>query len=314
MRVRAIFLCLGLLVTLASCSGGRDVPVVRDYTSANPTHDVRPQSVVGRCPPYDPSCVGGGGGGEIIPPCSITSQTVAISPTDTSRTEIGVGEQVTLSSSNADSWSITTNDGSTLNSASGSPVTLTAGATYGTASVTASDTSGNCKPFTKTYTIDSQTASSYVTASGVYHHQNIADIGMYSDVYLAPDTVSFQWLYYREQQATFSANGSWICENGLGHETALTSVAVGSDYPGFGSKVDAQDWDFSGSCTGNQIQTSTETVYIPTQYALASDSAIWYSITTVTQSATEDASGNLNLTKTGGASVSTSVSSATSGF
>lgn len=57
-------LCVAMLITLASCSGsGGTVPVVRDYTKGNPTHNVQPQSVVERCPPYDSSCKAGGGGG-----------------------------------------------------------------------------------------------------------------------------------------------------------------------------------------------------------------------------------------------------------
>lgn len=62
MRFVSRFLCLMLVITFASC-GGSATPVVRDYTSGNPARNVHPQSVVGRCPPDDPSCVGSGGGG-----------------------------------------------------------------------------------------------------------------------------------------------------------------------------------------------------------------------------------------------------------
>lgn len=61
MKVLSRLLSIGLFIALVSCSGG-SVPTVRDYTNGNPTHNVRPQSVVGRCPPNQPNCVGGGHG------------------------------------------------------------------------------------------------------------------------------------------------------------------------------------------------------------------------------------------------------------
>lgn len=45
----------------------RTVPVVRDYTNGNPSHNVNPQSVIARCPPDQPNRVGGGGGGGTDP-------------------------------------------------------------------------------------------------------------------------------------------------------------------------------------------------------------------------------------------------------
>lgn len=49
MRRIARLLCITLFVAITSCSGS-SVPVVRDYTSSNPTHSVHPQSVIGKCP------------------------------------------------------------------------------------------------------------------------------------------------------------------------------------------------------------------------------------------------------------------------
>lgn len=62
MRVLVKLACLALFVAFVSCSGN-SVPTVRDYTSANPTRNVNPQSVIARCPPNQYPCVGGGGGG-----------------------------------------------------------------------------------------------------------------------------------------------------------------------------------------------------------------------------------------------------------
>jgi hypothetical protein len=62
LRLLSRILSLAFLIALASCSGGA-VPNVHDYTSGTPTRHVNPQSVVARCPPDQPNCVGGGGGG-----------------------------------------------------------------------------------------------------------------------------------------------------------------------------------------------------------------------------------------------------------
>jgi hypothetical protein len=62
LKIVSKLLCFALFIALASCSGGA-VPVVRDYTSGHPARHVNPQSVVARCPPDEPGCVGGGYGG-----------------------------------------------------------------------------------------------------------------------------------------------------------------------------------------------------------------------------------------------------------
>ena len=54
MRIFAKVLCLSLFVVVASCSAS-SMPTVRDYTSRNPKHNVKPQSVIGLCPPSEPT-------------------------------------------------------------------------------------------------------------------------------------------------------------------------------------------------------------------------------------------------------------------
>jgi hypothetical protein len=171
--------------------------------------------------------------------------------------------------------------------------------------------------------VDAPISTTYYNASGVRHAQGYADIGIISNIYLTPDTVSFQNLWWQEVDAAVSASGAicqsngqcgaWWCENGQSHLGYPTPppLAVGADVSGYGSQVEAQDQDYSGACSGTQIQSSSESVSIPTQYSVYSNGFGWQNINTVTMAVNEDSSGNLTLTKDH-VSASSAVNNATS--
>ncbi|MGD0969737.1 MAG: hypothetical protein ABR949_15810 [Candidatus Aquilonibacter sp.] len=224
----------------------------------------------------------------------MSSQTFATEPTDTGRTTIGVGEVVTITTTGE---SLSASGDGTLSGGS-SPATLTAGATGGTVTVSTPGRYQVCLANSLTFSVIPPSAVLYSAADGnVFHTQNTANIGVLGNVYLQPDTVSFQYVQYEEVIANFTASGAWSCINGMPHTGASVPVQIGADVPGYGSELAGgyQDEAYSGSCTGNQTQASSESVTYPGQYTL--NGGTFYPIMTITQTATETAAGAMTITK-----------------
>src|SRR5581483_5992928 len=152
----------------------------------------------------------------------------------------------------------------------------------------------------------------YEKASGIYHLVNIANIGINSNVYLEPSTVSFMNTWFEETQEKFVANGSWICQLGQNHEPSAQPSEAGSTVSTYGTNIQALDNEYTGSCSGNQIQQSSEFVSIPTNYSL-SKTGPWNSISSVYQNANETSAGLMTLTKDD-ANATKSVTDSTSGY
>jgi hypothetical protein len=250
-------------------------------------------------------CSGRGSGG----PCDISSQTVATVPTDTSRTTIGVGEQVKITTTG---FSLSASGDGTLNTSS-SPATLTAGAEAGTVTVSTAGRGTTCSANSITFDVIAPSGSEYYRTGGIAHDYSFADIGIESNIFLAPDTVSFQFLTWEEVQsyASTNLNGSWGCLEGKPHNPG-PAVAVGTDVIGQGSKVNTTDRAYTGSCSGvSQFLNSTLSWEIPTQYELTSGSS-WYQINTVAQTASDTTAGALTMTKDDHSTGNTTVNSATS--
>jgi len=242
------------------------------------------------------------------PPCEISSQTFATVPTDRSRTTIGVNEQVTVSSG-----------GCTL-SASGDGTwqgtgytgTLTAGPTSGTVTVTASH--ADMTSASIVFTVIQPSGILYARVNGIRHTQGRPDVGMQEDLYLQPDSVSFQGLYQKELDDTGSATGAWACFNGQGHNPNPNPASVGADIVGYGSKVSAVDSAYSGDCGYNApFAASVNQDNIPDVYLTSPTEPSPPPFTTVLQAANLNSSGTLMMTK-GAASASTTVGSPTSNY
>lgn len=278
---------------------------LRGRRSAPAQLQVTPQSL---CIWQNGHWVCSGGGGSTPAPCDITSQTYATVPANTSRTTIGVGEQVKITTSGL---GLSASGDGTLNGST-SPATLTAGAEAGTVTVSTGARGKICTANSLTFDVVSPSATLYYRTGGIAHSYSFADIGIKSNIYLSPDTVSFQNLSWEEVQAYYSANGTWACLQGLGHNPG-GQTTVGTDVIGYGSQVNATDTAYSGNCSGvSQFQNSTETVNIPTQYMLTSGSS-WYQIGTVAQTATDTTAGALSMTKDH-SNGSTTVNSASSNY
>lgn len=127
------------------------------------------------------------------------------------------------------------------------------------------------------------------------HLKGYADIGFNSDVYLYPDSVSFEALSQREEDATTTANnpGDWWCTAGTlvaypGQPMTFTVV------PGRGTLYSRTDNAYTGTCPGSQFLNSVQTTNIPTQYSLTGN---WRTFGSVTQQATGNTAGSLTLSK-----------------
>lgn len=295
-----------LVSALASCSArGPAPPLVNDYRTTSPPVRITPQSVC----VYQNGIMMCGDGGGSNSPCEIDIQEVATTPLDRGRLTIGVGEQVDVTVP-AGGEVFVSGDGSA--NSSYSPVTVTANATSGTITVSSSDRGKICSKNTVSLNVITPSSVYYAESSGPYHTVGQANIGMYSNVYVGPDSVSFQFAHFSEAMAYFVGSGSWLCQTNQPHEGSVGDYPLGAVVPGYGTQVNGyQDWAYTGACGGNQIQASNMSVTIPTQYRLATEcSTCWHNIGSVVQSATETAAGVLSISKDH-ATVSSAVNNAT---
>lgn len=203
---------------------------------------------------------------------SITSQTVATHPSDRSRLTVGVGEQVklTFSGSSAD-WSISGGEGT---------VTPTGKTSIYTASITpATETIEAVDPVTHaeaSITFDVIAPSGLlferVKGTDVHHHKGWPDIGFSAKVYLQPDTVSFENIGVREQDATYSATGYYAWMDGQSHNPQKEPELVTSLVTGKGWLLSQDDDVWSGREPATPpFAPGHETVDIPWEYDAAAD-------------------------------------------
>ncbi|MDD5295538.1 MAG: hypothetical protein PHU46_01390 [Rhodocyclaceae bacterium] len=254
----------------------------------------------------EPSPDGSGEGGAVMPcPCAgatITSQTVMTQPPNRARTRLGVGERVRVTYSlGAATWT-KAGDGN-LSSASGATITFTAPNAAGTTTLTA--TGGGCSA-TIAFTIVAP-GSVHMTRlhpHQVEHNQTYANVGMLTNIFLAPDDVNFYRVQFLELEIACTADGVYACQNGHGHGPnpnglgATTQVVSGK-----GTKMDANDHVYSGCCPTPCApwvapQTGREHFAIPWQWRVGAAGA-WHTLTTVHQRVHCDATGGLTASKAG---------------
>lgn len=135
------------------------------------------------------------------------------------------------------------------------------------------------------------------------------------DVFLAPDTVNFYALSWREVNGPFAGTGYYSCQSGNCHCAAcgtdcntigMTSTVVA----GYGTQVNGVDKAYTGYCPASTDTSGTLTITIDTQWT--TDTVVWSTIATPEQqNATLNTDGTMNITK-GGASASCSITDASS--
>jgi len=156
---------------------------------------------------------------------------VFTTPTNLSRTTIGVGEEVDLTACGAPGTVIWTTSDGTVSPTTGASTTLTAPNRKATAIVTASYSGGSC---TLGFSVIEPTAINMLRVL-VKHDYNTATIGMKPHVFVAPDSVNFGAVSVRELSATFLAGGVYTSLNGNEHGTTVSNPSTGQVWTGHGT-------------------------------------------------------------------------------
>jgi hypothetical protein len=233
----------------------------------------------------------------------VTSEAVATAPADRARTTIGVGEEVRLSAtanSGTVSWSC--NGKSSLSALSGASTTLTAHERSETAKVTATDSCG-CK-VTLTFNVVEPSGVQMIRASGtgVWHANGKPSVGIKANIYITPDTVTFENIQISEDNCTSAVTGYFVGSplDGIQHagHGAGHWVSVGAHVAGRGSQLQGQDTVQSGHCGfGTPYSGGTFDWPIPWLFRVGSGAAKKFTI--VHQRFTIDPAGDMTASKAG---------------
>lgn len=236
----------------------------------------------------------------------LTSQTNATAPSNRARTSVGVGERVRLTARGAVgavTWTKTGN--SVLSSSSGSSVTLSADDRAETTTVTARDGACGCTaPLTFRVIEPSGVQMERGSGTGLWHRYGFASVGILNDVFITPDTVSFENIEVSEGDAVGVVTGFFVGTrlDGMHHagHGAGVWVPVGGPIAGHGSHVRGQDTAQSGNCSF-RTPFAPGTFDWPIPWTFRVGTGTPKSFTTVHQRFLIDAAGGMTVTK-GGAS------------
>lgn len=150
---------------------------------------------------------------------AITNETVATDPGPRTRTTIGVGEEVTLTSAaGTTKWKTTAG---TLSAASGVSVTVTAPDTPQDVTVTA----GKAQ-ITFSVIAPTDVLMERYPDTGISHTKDRPDVGMLTTAFLRPDTVNFYNVKHREVDVKAFANGVYKPFDGLGHDASPKTIRM----------------------------------------------------------------------------------------
>jgi len=258
------------------------------------TPDTPDPSTPAICSPDDPGCA--------CTNAQITSETVMTEPPDRTRTDIGVGERVTLTYSLGDAtWTKSSVQGG-LSSDSGASIVFRAPSTPQTVTITA--TGSGCSA-TKVFTIIKPIEARMI-AKDTLHNANTTTIGMHTDIYLAPFNVNFHWVEDMEDEVMAHADGVYACNDNTGHGPKTTpSTYTTHVRRGYGTHGDDQDTVTSGYCNGGTTQgDGTERLRIPNRWRVRGTND-WYNYLPANQACTSTAAGDLTASKAGAVARST---------
>ena len=144
-----------------------------------------------------------------------------------------------------------------------------------------------------------------------YHHRDWPDIGFAAEVYLQPDTVSFENIAVRERDADYSATGYYAWENGQSHGATADPERVESFSPGKGWLLEHHDSIWSGRLPDRAFTPGHETVVIPWEYTAAGNTKAgpFYYFAQVVQNCTFDNDRKTLTASKGATSFTLSISS-----
>lgn len=234
---------------------------------------------------------------------TVISQTVAISPSNRSRTKIGVGEKVRIKVQGATggtTWSITSS--SKLSATSGAIVKLTAHDRAESTTVTATGDCGCKVDITFDVIEPDSIMQERVPGTGIWHTHNIPSVGMKLNIYIKPDTVSFENIEISEDDCAAVVTGyfSGTALDGIRHagHGAGHWAGVGACVAGKGSMVRGQDTVQSGHCDfGKPFSNGTFSWPIPWRFRVGGGASKVFG--TANHIMTINAHGDMTISKAG---------------
>lgn len=230
--------------------------------------------------------------------CTITSETVAVSPPDRTRTKIGVGERVTLTvSGGSATWSV--GAGGTLLTTTGSSVVFAAGDQKASVVVTATTSACACSI---TFQVIPPTSFLMEPVSKKRKHsRGRPDCGFKANMFLLPSDVSFQWIQVRELDDPCVGKGFYLKLDGRTHRKPPGPSAAADVGPvgrgGTPARVNLVDEVYSGD-SGEPVSAGTLVCPSRWEYTLKSVTS-WQPIPAGQQVAEVKASGVCTLKKAG---------------
>ena len=247
----------------------------------------------------DPSCGGTGtstnsGSFNVV---DIQHVCVFTTPTNLSRTTIGVGEQVALTACGAPGTVTWSTSAGTVSPTSGSTTTLTAPGNAATATVTVNYSGGSC---TLGFSVIEPSGVNMVT-NGLRHAISRPDIGFHAVVYIAPDSVNFGAIYIKEETNNSIATGVYSFENNTPHDpNPQPFPATDTVVSGLGTSLGiAMDNVWSGDPGIAPPFTPGSYIFnIPWDFRVGTTSA-WKKFTTLNQNCSLGTGGALTASKAG---------------
>ena len=247
-------------------------------------------------------------------PETITSETVETQPANRARTDIGVGELVTLTHApGAAAWSVSPAGAGTFSVANGVTTIYTAPDTAQRVTITGGTA-------TIVFDIKAPTTISMdrQPGTGVQHTTGRPDSGIQTRVFLGPDTVNFHNVIYHEMDVTGTGTGVFSCNpTKSGHCGAGGAGAACPDktvsntvVAGMGTQSTLGDCALSGDCCKAAVPfvAGSEGLSIPYEYKVGAGA--FHPITNVPQSHSLGADLTTLTSSKGGASGSTTVTAA----
>lgn len=258
------------------------------------------QMTLGVSPPSPPPATPPHNSGHL----QMTTQTVVTSPTNRTRLDIGVGEQVRLRISGANgtiNWTIS--GSSTLSTTSGSSVILTAHDRQESTTVTATDASCSCQVSTTFNVIEpSAVQMQQAPSTNIWHTHNIPSVGIRTQIFILPDTVSFANIEISEDDCGGIVTGYFVGTplDGVRHagHGAGSWVSMLNHVAGKGTEVAGRDTAQSGHCNfGLPYAAGTFDWPIPWLFRVGSGAS--KNFTTVHQRFNINAGGDMTVAKAG---------------
>ena len=138
--------------------------------------------------------------------------------------------------------------------------------------------------------------------SGIRHDQYWWSCGFLGDLYVLPDDVSFNNLFFKEEEVGATANGWLSFLNNQGHFPG-GAVRIGFGNISIGARVIGDDQIFSGKYDDvHHGAYANGNVNWPIPWKYSVDSVSWNSITTVNQTASSTSTGRCTISKDGSGS------------